>query len=344
MEVWRNALAPFEEAYALYRDSPEALVGLVLANTERFHRDEALELLRRAADGAVSVGDPALRARVLLTESEAFQAIDEPARALDAATAALEAVSGHDSSIEEFHARLRLIQLLDGTATGDDHVERAVTLADALALPHLRYPLLVELARQDRDRGDDEGARARLEQAIDIIEGLRGLIADESLRANYLEGRTAAHLDLISMLLDGPADDVATAFDLAEASKSRTLDDIMTGSVRPASTVHDEPDERLARHEADLNAAYSALTAVGGDRTRRHRRALLERTVELERAIRLARLQSESAAEPTPTERRNGQDRRPTADERVVEYHIVDQRVVAFVWQKGRLELCVRLQ
>lgn len=311
--------------------------------------EPAIDLLDAAVIGAEAVGDPALAARALLSRSEALVAADRRPDALAAAEDALARLTEGSWPVEEVHTRLWLAQLLDDRDSVEAHLDRATELVDDLALPQLRYPLLIQLGRRDRERGDTETARSRLQEAIDILEGLRGLIPNEILRSNYLEGRTTAHVELISMLIDGSDDERRTAFDLAEASKSRTLDDIMAGSM-PVRSTWSADDPTLARYEADLHAAYSALTSGSPDQTRSQRRALQDRAVELERAIRLAHLRAEAGGMTSPTDRRpemsdepDGRHRpgrhRPGVDEQVIEYHVVADRIIVFVWRSGRLEV-----
>ncbi|MEL7155691.1 MAG: CHAT domain-containing protein, partial [Actinomycetota bacterium] len=309
---------------------------------------EAIGLLDAAVAGADTVDDPALGARAELSRSEALVAADRRADAVAAAEHALTKLAEGSWPVEEVHTRLWLAQLVDDRVAVEGHLDRATELVDELALPQLRYPLLIELGRRDRQRGDTDTARSRLLEAIDILEGLRGLIPDEILRSNYLEGRTTAHVELISMLIDGSDEERRTAFDLAEASKSRTLDDIMAGAMPARSTVSAD-DPTLARYEADLHAAYSALTSVSPDQTRSQRQALQDRAVELERAIRLAHLRAETGGTDAPVTDRSTSEargpshqtgrRRPGANEQVVEYHVVADRIIAFVWCAGRLEV-----
>jgi CHAT domain-containing protein len=302
------------------------------------HPEHGLALLRQAVDGADRVGDPALRARALVATSEALMTLDRRADALSAAEGALATVESGRWPIEEFHVRLRLAQLLADREPAEAHLDGAQALADQLGLPHLRYPLLVERGRRQRRRGDLLHARQSLEEAIEVVESLRGPIPAEMVRTSYLEGRTAAHVELISMLVDGDPVDRAVAFDLAEASRSRTLNDLVAGSISRGLPAGSASDPTLARYEADLDAAYSALTLGSADQTRSQRQAIRERVVELERAIRLAQVEAESSRRaPTADGRRLAPH--PRADEQVVEYHVVGRRIVVFVWCGGDLEV-----
>ncbi len=341
-----EVIGKLDEA-GLEHDLAEARWMAAIACIRNEEPEAAIEILAASIAGAKAVGDPALAARAQLTRSEALAAIDRRAEALSAAEDALAGLTEGKWPVEEVHTRLWLAQLLDDRGSVESHLDRATELVDDLALPQLRYPLLVQLGRRDRERGDNETARQRLEEAIDILESLRGLIPDEMLRSSYLEGRTMAHVELISMLIDGSDEERRTAFDLSEASKSRTLDDIMAGTVRPIQSTMNADDPVLARYEADLHAAYSALTSGAPDRTRGQRRALHDRAVELERAIRLGHLRAEAgettAVESDPTDDPRPDVRpgraRPGVNQQVVEYHIVGDRIIIFVWCDGQLNV-----
>ena len=348
------ALNLVDEAEALATETEQALVELSLRHdlaearwlaavaTLRAGRPEsALGWVDSAIDGAIESEDPPLLTKALLTRSEALEGVDDLAGARDAARQALAVVEADNWPTEELHVRLRLGQLLDDVESVDGHLRKAERLADDLGLPHLRYPVLLELGRHRRRQGNNGEARRWLRDAVDVVEGLRGLIPDEAVRTSYLEGRTAAHVDLMSMLIEaGGVDDEAAAFDLTEASKSRTLADILAGVVHPGDRSVDGPSQStLRRHEADLHAAYSALVAGGPTMTGSRRRAVHERAVELERAIRLAHLRATTDATGAGVAHSDAGVVRPAAGEQVVAYHVVGDRIVAFVWVSGRLDV-----
>ncbi len=88
-----DAAALFEEALALRKDHPGALVGLALIAAETFER-RAVELARKAAETAP---DPAeareLLARLALEEDDRARAIEEAGKALAASPEALDAMA-----------------------------------------------------------------------------------------------------------------------------------------------------------------------------------------------------------------------------------------------------------
>ncbi len=300
---------------------------------------EALEPLALAAEGASTSDDPPLLIKALMTKSEILSELGDLAGAREATVDAIAVADSGDWPTEELHVQLRMAQLFDESDVVDGHLERAEQLADELHLPHLRYPVLLELGRHRRRQGSDQEARRWLEQAVAVVEGLRGLIPDEAVRTSYLEGRTAAHIDLMSMLLaTGTPVDQQAAFDLAEASKARTLDDILAGVVQPDPNVDTSSSAVLQRYEADLNAAYSTLSTGGTGLDRERRRAIHDRAIELEQAIRLAHLQAKTKrAELDGDKAADRNVARPGRSEQVLEYHVLGDRIVAFVWVCGEL-------
>ncbi len=331
---------------SLQHDLAEARWLCAVAQLRAGRPAESISRLDLAIEGATASEDPPLLIKVLLTKSEALGELGDHFGAVRAGSLALAAIADGDWPTEELHVELRMAQLLTNPSTVEDHLRRAEELADELALPHLRYPVLLELGRHLRRHGGDDEARQWLESAVEVVEGLRGLIPDEAVRTSYLEGRTAAHVDLMSMLIAGQneQDDLA-AFDLAEASKARTLSDILAGVVQPNPEATDGTSSTLlARYEADLYAAYSALSSGGVAMSRARRKTVHDRAIELEQTIRLTHLQTETHQALVGGDPLLGQvPERPSRTEQIVEYHVVGEQIVAFVWSGGQLRVVTNL-
>lgn len=318
-------------------DLAEAHWLVAVAKLRLGRPDAALESVQAAITGSADADDPPLYIKALVTKSEAMAEIGDLDGARRAAEQALAATASGAWPTDELHARLGIAQLLDDGPVADDHLQRALTLADDLALPHVRYPVLLLLGRLRRRQGRVEEAKLLLADAVEVVEGLRGRLPDEAIRTSYLEGRTAAHGELISIYLDPLAGadgvDLDAAYGLAEASKARTLSDLLTGIVRPIAS----PQRRA---EADLEAVYSTLAAGGVEMTADRRRRVAERATRLEREVSIVQIQTAARGSETlagapvspPTAR-------PGSDDQVVEYQVVGDEIVAFVWSHGRLEL-----
>jgi len=306
------------------------LRGLARLRTGR--ADDALALLVAATEEAMELDDPPLVARILLARSEAADATGDRAEARSAAIRAAELLEGGDRPIDELAVRLHLAELDDGPNAAA-HLQRSVDLSAELGLAHVRYPVLLARGRAARRAGRLDDAMSLLHEAAETVEGLRGLIADEAVRTSYLAGRTTAHTELIGILLQSGTDEaVLEAFELAERSKARTLADLLAGTVSAPPSA--EPGQR-SEDLVDLDAAYSALVA-GSPLTAERRQAIHHRAVDLERRLLVARHRSSVQAGVGPAVERP-EIRRPGPHDRVIEYHVVDQRLVAFVWSDGRL-------
>ncbi|MDH3683602.1 MAG: CHAT domain-containing protein, partial [Acidimicrobiia bacterium] len=303
--------------------------------------EAALESVEAAIAGSADADDPPLYIKALVTKSEAMAETGNVAGARRVAEQALSATASGAWPTDELHARLGLAQLLDDEPVADDHLQRALALADDLALPHVRYPVLLLLGRLRRRQGRIEEAKLLLADAVEVVEGLRGRLPDEAIRASYLEGRTAAHGELISIYLDPLAGvegvDLDAAYGLAEASKARTLSDLLTGIVRPSASPQ-------SRAEADLEAVYSTMAAGGVEMTADRRRRVAQRATRLEREVSISKIQTAARNSETlagspvspPTAR-------PGSGDQVVEYQVIGDEIIAFVWSEGRLALAQEL-
>lgn len=190
----------------------------------------ALELANRSVTGAEAVGSPQLQTRGLLTVSQILRASGDHDAAAGAAEQALALASAGGWPTEDLAANLQMGLLCPDPVEREAHLERARVLADELQLPHLRYPVLLELGRFHREQGRAEPARRWFRAAVDEVEGLRWLIPNDTYRLSFFADRTSAHSELIELLVrtDDPGDH-QLAYLLAEASKARALGDIIAG-------------------------------------------------------------------------------------------------------------------
>ncbi len=337
----------------LAHDLAEARFLLAAAHAAIDEPQRALELLERVVAGAEDSDDVPLRLRALTLRSRVLAAAGACPEAERSAREAVEVAAVGRWLHEEWGARLQLSRLTEGDEA-EQHLAVASQLADELDLPHLRYPVLIEAGRRARDVGRPGEARQMFNQAIEVVEVLRSHTGDATTRAGFLEGRTAAYDELLAtVLLDDTDSSRLLAFDLAEQSRARTLTDMMAGhltaghatvgTVSPSTEASGSAQE-VVELQADLDACYAALLQGGGNLDRDRRRAVARRATELETMLQRARLEAggETRRRASPTAERPIVAR-PRSDEQVVEYHIADGRLIAFVWSRGELRLVSNL-
>lgn len=164
-----------------------------------------------------------------------------------------EAEAGGDR-IEEVVARLfrgRLRVSTGRSAEGRADLERALATAEDAEDAESRWSALFELARADRLDGRDDEALARLEQAIETIEGVRAGIRSRAAASGFLADKRSVFALAIELAArraqtTGGRNELLHALALVERAKARELLDSLGHAGQPPLG----PDE-LARMAAD---------------------------------------------------------------------------------------------
>ncbi|WP_219416276.1 CHAT domain-containing protein [Pseudonocardia nigra] len=314
--------------------------GAALVRAERL--DEAAAVLGEALELWEGAGNVPMLASTLLELAALRARAGGGAEAAKLVRRALVALDGGDWPVEAFYARLLLADLaLPDLDEAERRLEQAREPAARLAIPHLDFRLDERLGRVRLGQGRPDEARMLLERAVATVESLRGGLPRESMRTAFLRDKTAAYAALVEMWLDrGDPESLRRAFEMAERAKSRSLVDLMLGSVtaRIATGEADPRVQRLLALQADLDAVYDALLGDDPDGVRGPRAAQLRgRAAELEREIGMVRLDvpvQERRAAPAalPALRRT-----VPGDVVVLAYHVLDDEVTAFVRRGDRL-------
>jgi CHAT domain-containing protein len=115
----------------------------------------------------------------------------------------------------------------------------ATELHEESPLPWVGYQLHAVLGEIHRVQGNLSAARGDFRQAIQGLEAVRANIAADELRLNYLKDKIPVYEMLVStdLRLGDPAM-LEEAFETAERAKSRTLVDLLAGSVDPLKQVN----------------------------------------------------------------------------------------------------------
>jgi tetratricopeptide (TPR) repeat protein len=353
------ALNLYPEALAAYREAEKMLestavrferaqglwaMGSTLIACARF--EEAEEALNEAAAAFVAVENVPLLSSVMLEQASLRLARGDRVGAVTRARRALELVSEGGWPVQQVYARLRLADLLlPDTGAAEPHLLAARQLAEHLALPQLRYRLNERLGHLRRLQGRDEEALALLEDAVDEIERLRDCVAQDAMRASFLQDKTAAYEDLLQLRLAQDGEESAwLAFTVAERAKSRALVDLLTGVVGKEAPGSDDPEleESIRSLQADLNVVYGELLGGNSDGPLPVPK-LQARAVELEQEISRLRLQVAATGSPRDmfaiSMPIDGIRDRVGSDTMLLAYHVVGDRIIAFVNAGGRIRV-----
>lgn len=311
------AVEPELRSAGLRHDLASALCAKGMALSSAGRGAGARAALAEAVEIYTDVHDPPNTARALLGEAALVPAHD--ARALVERAADLLA-PGNWPGIRCL-VTLRLAELSSDGAEALSLTEKAASMADELALPHVRQAVSLHQGALRLRLGDLDGGIERLGQALAEVEQIGSRIHDDLLRTAYRNSCITAQDALVeALLLRGRPADLARAAALSDQFRAQTLSESMRTSAasRPSAS-----DVDAALWE-ELQAAYSALFAADA----RSHPSLRATVTELERRLSLRRALSAGRGGPPEPLRL---DRRASTDVITVAYHVFAQDVVAFV-------------
>ncbi|MDR3641581.1 MAG: CHAT domain-containing protein [Humidesulfovibrio sp.] len=138
-----------------------------------------------------------------------------------------------------------------------DAFAQADELSRALGLRDSQWRALHGLARLDILAGRRPEARALLEQAVSVIEGMRAELKVDQLKDGFIADKSVVYEDLVTLLAD--MGEVAESFRTAERSRARNLIDLL-GNQRRAPQRKE--DKALFDRVASLRAQLSEQEAL----------------------------------------------------------------------------------
>src|SRR5207248_1928943 len=200
------------------------------------------------------------RARVRLAEAELAGLLGDRARA-----ATLAAEAGSALRAGGWLAPLAWAVLRQADFADENAVPRlladAETLVARLDVPQLWHALELRVARLRRREGRVAEAEQLLRRAVARIDALGEHLPDHVLRTAFRADTAAARDELTDLLITrgGPAD-AEDACLISDAGKSRTLGDLVTGTVGVPAC---DADAEILRCQADLGAVYTTLLDGG---------------------------------------------------------------------------------
>lgn len=245
MREWDRALDDFNAALAIDRDQQNrwgeayALRNVGMTQLQRGDAAASLEPLETAIRIAGEIGDRTNRTKGLVARADALATLGRG-----------------DEAKAEYEASL---------------VE-----ARSLPLPEMEWRALQGLARLARAARNDEEARARLANAIDVVEKLRAAIRVEEFQDGFLQDKQSLYDDMVRLLADmGRADQ---AFEFSERARARNFIDLL-GNARLEFAAPD--DVASLERERTLRSRVEALQARRGS----ERDAAMRATIDAELTI-----------------------------------------------------------
>ena len=347
--TYRSAIQSFGASGVVYYMAL-ARWGLGSALAAQAQFDEAEASLAEAASAFEASGNTPMRCSVLLEQSSLLARRGQSAQALAMARQALELVDGGAWSVEQAYALMRIADLTSSDlAQAEATLLRANGLSVALVLPQLRHRVLQRLGRVYQLQGREREAEAALEDAVTIIEQLRGTLAQENMRVSFLRDKTTAYADLVRLhLARGDEASVRRAFVIAERAKSRALVDVLVGDVETKlgglTASDNERLLRLQKLQAELQALYNQAFDSDAESQRLFRmQAVQGQAKHLEDTIGQLRLQlptlitaQESLFAPMSFDTLGAH---LTANMTLLAYYIIDDEILAFVYRGEKLQV-----
>lgn len=351
--AYRQAIAGLE-AGETSPESPHylagALWGLGATLLRRNRLAEAAELLSRAAAIFAEAGNAHLRSAVLLEQAALAEARGERETAILQTQQALALIADQDWPVQRVYAHLRLADLLLPDAAAEPLLLEAQQIAAGLPLPQLRVGVQQRLGRLYMLQGREAEAETLLTTAVAEIERLRGTLARQSLRTSFLQDKTAVYADLVRLYLArGDQESLQLAFSVTEQAKSRALLDLLSHDI--AALLQQDLDPNLAQRlqllQADLHAIYNETLRGNPEGDRAARLVELnEHAIRLEEEISRLRLQADMAAPAYPLAQVMpfaALQETLSPDAPLLAYYALDDELLAFIYQDGRLQVSRRL-
>lgn len=357
LNLYPEALSVYQEAIGLLKQAgmtdhlARALWGMGAALIAQSRFEEAEPVLAEAASLFADAGNTPMLCSVRLEQASLRKARMDHESALQSTKQALTLVNGGKWPVQRLYACLRMADLLlPDTAAAEVYLSEAQQLTTYLNLPVLNYRLNTRLGRLRALQKRDCEAQSHLEAAVEQIEALRGNLAQEAGRASFFQDKTAAYEDLIRLHLDrGDAKSIKRAFAIAEKAKSRALIDLLTGVISPPRHISEDSSLtiRLEALQADLNATYNRFLDISESFDEIKLLELQGRAARLEQEIRRVRLEAEiRVIEPDPFSMPYSFDElqgQLPCELTLIAYHIIGEEILAFIVQKGAIEVVRRL-
>ena len=272
-----KALEHYNQAIALSRevgDRPGEAVtldNLGLVYVKLGHHEKGLEYYNQALTLARAVRDRRQEAQILTHIGSAFQFADVPQKALDYLNQGLSI----NRELGERLGEARSLSIIGSTYSGLDQPKKALEYyLDALRLHRAvgsqagEALTLYGIGRAERQQGNFNEARARIEAALSIIESVRGKVASQGLRSSYLASKQNIYDFYIDLLMEAHKNQPSFGYDAealqaSERARARGLLELLTEAHTDIRQGVDPGLLELERSlEQRLNAKSERLTRL----------------------------------------------------------------------------------
>ena len=217
-----------EREAQLLNDMGEAYLALRDANSATQHLQAALTLRRQTHETraqATTLTNLALVAQLTAQPEEALRLLEEALRVARAAK--------HHWVEAEVLSHLGELHAATDAARGRALLEQAVALNRAFGRRQIEALTLYRLARLEAAQGQLAAAQSHALEALDLLETLRGRVADQTLRASFFASQQD-YFELCTDLLMRQPDDRANpqqhareAWRASERGRARTLRELL---------------------------------------------------------------------------------------------------------------------
>lgn len=206
----------------------------------------------------------------LRNTAQTFIRMGDPRKALPLLDEALAIVAATGNRINQ--TKILLAQgeaqlALDDAGKARAAFLQADELAQTMGLRDSRWRALHGLARLDLAAGRRAEAKALLDKALDVIEGMRAELKVDQLKDGFIADKAVVYEDLVTLLAD--MGEVSEAFRTAERSRARNLIDLLGNKRRAPQRKEDQAlYERITAVRAQLHEQESLQAHAQGQNER----------------------------------------------------------------------------
>ncbi|MDW8241365.1 MAG: tetratricopeptide repeat protein, partial [Acidobacteriota bacterium] len=308
----------------------------------------AEQQLQQAREGFIAEKNQVLAALTALYLGGVCAARGQQERAIELCLEARELFIEQHLPVKAAAAELQLARLKlsqNETQTADAWCRSALHRIGETEAPWLQFQCLHLLGNLMEQTGQTQQASQYYVKAIEYLEAMRSSICVDEFKSTFLRDKLRVYEDLIQLCLRaGTPEKIDEAFAYAQAAKSRSLVELLSGERNIASKTHEPSTEQLYqewnRLREELDYYYSRVNQF--DNRTRERPSWLgaqlqnevhQREQQLARLARQLSLADAEYASLHAAPRINiDQIQRDLADDEVfVEYLVINDHVQAFV-------------
>lgn len=348
LEYYRRALGLYEATGDLPGQA-DSLRNLGLFYHRRGEPAAAIENLERALAMSRSLGDRWREAQALSALGVAYHSSGRSEEALASFAEAREI----QVSLGDRPGRARTLKDsgkvrldLDELEGAGEDLQRCLALSQEIGDPDLEASCLAMLAQLDRRRGDLFSAKERIEQALELMESVRGGLVNTRLRTTFfgsLRPFYDLYIDLLMRLDEAyPGEGFrAEALVASERSHARGLAELLAEAR--VEVRHGVPEE-LRQRSQELDASWSAiqrrLIDLGSQREapeaeisalRRRLMGVAEEREQVEVEIRRRHPRYAAVRYPAPLGEEEIRALLPDAETALLEYSMGEEEAYLFV-------------